>query len=238
MTTLTMGEMYDVVQLNYQGKDGMELIEKLSPEKGSYVLDFGCGTGYLASVLATRVGPNGKVCGIDPNAERIKVARQNYSSMKNLQLLNKSSENFPNSPYDAVFSNHVMHWIEDKESVFRKVFDNLKVNGKFAINCSGGNITTNWKLLTKRAGHYVCSSDKLKKIAVRVGFEVESESIDAVTYTFESVEKYTDWIICSFEVHADMIDPKEMDEFKKQCEKKPSFKYTRTMTVFRKGTLG
>ena len=61
MSKITSGEKYDAVQLNYQGEDGMELMKGLSPEKNSFVLDLGCGTGYLASVLADRVGPNGKV---------------------------------------------------------------------------------------------------------------------------------------------------------------------------------
>ena len=233
MTTLRMGEKYDAVQLNHQSKDGVELIEKLS-EKGSYVLDLGCGTGYLATVLATRVGPNGKVCGIDPTSERIELARKNYSSIGNLQLLNKSSENYPTGPYDAVFSNHVMHWIEDKESTFQKVFDNLKFNGKFAINCVGGHITHDWKLVMKQGPLlHICTSDELKKIAVQIGFEVEFES---VTYTFENVEKYTEWIIGTFEVPADMIDQAKMEEFKKQCETDPSHTYTRIMTVFRKAS--
>ena len=50
MSKITFGEKYDAVQLNYQGEEGMELMKGLSPEKNSFVLDLGCGTGYLASV--------------------------------------------------------------------------------------------------------------------------------------------------------------------------------------------
>ena len=78
----------------------MELMKGLSPEKNSFVLDLGCGTGYLASVLADRVGPNGKVYGVDPNAGRIKVAQRNYASMENLQFFIGSSENIPAGTYD------------------------------------------------------------------------------------------------------------------------------------------
>ena len=81
--------------------------------------------------------------GVDPNAGRLKVAQRNYASTENLQFFIGSSENLPAGTYDAVFSNHAMHWIKDKETAFRNVFDNLKVNGKFAINCAAGHITKN-----------------------------------------------------------------------------------------------
>ena len=163
------------------------------------------------------------------------LAQRNYASMENLQFFIGSSENIPAGTYDAVFSNHAMHWIKDKETAFRNVFDNLKVNGKFAINCAAGHITKNWKLLMNPGVlMYLCTSDELKKIAVQIGFEVEFESVDKATYTFESIEKYADWIISTFEIAADTIDPVKMEEFKKECEIEPQFHYNRIMIVFRK----
>ena len=81
---------------------------------------------------------------------------------------------------------------------------------------------------------YLCTSDELKKIAVQIGFEVEFESVDKATYTFESIEKYADWIISTFEIAADTIDPVKMEEFKKECEIEPQFHYIRIMIAFRK----
>jgi len=70
-----------------QTEDGLKLIDRLSPLEGSRVLDLGCGTGYLASVLAQRVGPEGKVTGVDPDRERIRLAREQYGTISNLQFL-------------------------------------------------------------------------------------------------------------------------------------------------------
>lgn len=44
-----------------QKEDGVNLLSFLGLEKGSEVLDLGCGTGYLTKVIADTVGPTGKV---------------------------------------------------------------------------------------------------------------------------------------------------------------------------------
>ena len=38
---------------------GQRMIDMLALEKGSTVLDLGCGTGYLTKVLSEKVGPEG-----------------------------------------------------------------------------------------------------------------------------------------------------------------------------------
>ena len=50
---------------------------RITIAEGSIVLDLGCGTGYLSSVLAERVGPSGHVIAVDPDRERIRVAKAN-----------------------------------------------------------------------------------------------------------------------------------------------------------------
>ena len=111
----------------------VRLLDKLAPERGSRVLDLGCGTGYLANLLAERVGPQGKVVAVDPDAARIKVATDTYGGNSNLEFVVASGSDFPVDQYDIVFSTFVMHWIEDKDTVFRRVFDNLKPGGCFVF---------------------------------------------------------------------------------------------------------
>ena len=56
-----------------QNRCGLTFLKEISLNSGAMVLDMGCGTGYLASVMAECVGGNGKVIAVDPDAGRIKV---------------------------------------------------------------------------------------------------------------------------------------------------------------------
>ena len=59
---------------------GITMIDKLNIQKSSTILDLGCGTGSLAKVLSGRVGPEGNVVAVDPDGERLKIAREKYSA--------------------------------------------------------------------------------------------------------------------------------------------------------------
>ena len=59
---------------------GITMIDKLNIQKGSTILDLGCGTGSLAKVLSGSVGPKGNVVAVDPDGERLKIAREKYSA--------------------------------------------------------------------------------------------------------------------------------------------------------------
>ena len=109
------------------------------PQAGDAILDLGCGTGELSAYLAELVGPEGKVVGVDPDKERILLAQQSYSAVKNLSFVEGNASNFPgigSESYDIIFSNYVIHWISDKQQLFKNMFKGLNPEGKIAIQYS------------------------------------------------------------------------------------------------------
>ena len=48
------------------------------------VLDLDCGTGDLSKVLAEHVGLGGKVIAMDPDKERLRIAKETYSAVSNI----------------------------------------------------------------------------------------------------------------------------------------------------------
>ena len=102
-----------------QAKLGLNLIQRLNPKKGSKILDLGCGTGKLTPVLADLVGPEGQVVGINPDTERLKIAKEKHSA-PNIVYLEADAEHLPGEDYDLLFSNCVLHWVKTKNQCSSK----------------------------------------------------------------------------------------------------------------------
>ncbi len=100
----------------FQRESGHECLQQLSPVRGSTALDLGCGTGYLAAQLSEYVGPEGKVVAVDPDQERLKIAREKYAR-DNINYVSGNDASFPEGPYDLVFANFVIHWVSDKDAL-------------------------------------------------------------------------------------------------------------------------
>ena len=120
---------------NLQKENGIELLRILAPQKGIKALDLGCGIGFHSKILSALVGSDGLIIAIDPDAQRLAYARENYSAT-NLHYLDGSVNSIPGNDYDLVFSSCVLHWIEDKDSVFKHVSRCLKSGGRFGFVCS------------------------------------------------------------------------------------------------------
>lgn len=63
------------------------ILGKLGIEKGMRVLDLGTGTGVLVPYLSEMVGPEGEVKAIDLSEGMLKIARQKYGELPNVEFL-------------------------------------------------------------------------------------------------------------------------------------------------------
>lgn len=113
-------------------KYGEDLVEFLKPQPGERVLDLGCGTGYLTSIIAN-AGAN--VVGIDNSIEMVTKAKTEYPQ---LEFQVQSATNFYfEEPFNAIFSNAVLHWVHEKEKVIDCMYRNLKKSGRLILEMGG-----------------------------------------------------------------------------------------------------
>ena len=229
---------------SHQKEDGLELIDRLYPVKNCTVLDLGCGTGFLTNVMAGLVGPDGYVVGADPDTERIRVAREAYGNTGNLQFFVGDDKHFPPGPYDVVVANQVLHWIKDKDSVFKNVFENLKIDGRFAINTGNiAQIVYDLEALlpmgkTKFSDcTFPCPLAEYDRLATKYQFLIDFHCEVPKTYTFRGIETFLEWLHASsrglFEHHS--VNIAGLDSLWSQYDKDSiPFNFSLTTCIYRK----
>ncbi|TRZ99776.1 MAG: methyltransferase domain-containing protein [Nitrospiraceae bacterium] len=111
---------------------------------GETVLDIGSGGGIDCFEAARRVGPSGRVIGIDMTDEMLAMARRNTPivaknlgyAAPNVEFRKGHAENLPveDGTIDLIISNCVINLAPDKARVFREMFRAIRPGGRFTIS--------------------------------------------------------------------------------------------------------
>lgn len=161
-------------------KYGEDLLALLDARPGERILDVGCGAGQLTRLIADT---GATVTGVDSSPEMIAAARAAFPEI-NFVVADAAQFSFA-EPFDAVFSNAALHWVERAEDAIMRMSQALKPGGRFVVEFGGkGNIARIASALEQaarevrrmevKATNYFPSIGQYTPLLERYGIEVES----------------------------------------------------------------
>ncbi|MBI2925887.1 MAG: arsenite methyltransferase [Verrucomicrobia bacterium] len=109
---------------------------------GEVVLDLGSGGGFDVFIAGRKVGPTGRVIGVDMTPEMLSKARRNAVSYRqqtgldNVEFRLGEIEHLPvaDASVDVVISNCVLNLSPDKPQVWREIARVLRPGGRVAVS--------------------------------------------------------------------------------------------------------
>jgi len=117
---------------------GLAAIEVGAPSAGESVLDVGCGCGATTLELARRVGPDGRVHGLDLSTPMIERARERIAESGHEHVViergDAQVQEFE-APFDLVFSRFGIMFFEDPVAAFTNLLAAARPGGRLAFVC-------------------------------------------------------------------------------------------------------
>ena len=151
--------------------------------KGSKVLDLGCGDGSYTKIFQNKVKKNGLVFGVDKNLELLKTAKKRFRKIPeniSYKYLNYDKTWNIEHNFDWVFSIYALQYTNNFSRIITNVKRVLSENGTFVII---GPAEKNSEILYDI--HYCVTGKKAPKMYVKKMGRIENEFYDKLKKSFK-----------------------------------------------------
>ena len=212
-----------------------EIIAKLNLRGDEHILDVGCGDGKITAEIAQAV-PRGLVTGTDASAEMIAFAQKTFppaeNSNLNFQICDAreiSGENISSiKPFDLVFSNTALHWVDDHEKVLRGAASILKSGGRLVISCGGkGNAHDVFRALSPvmrlprwreffremPRPYFFYAPEDYEKWLPKFGFKINALKLAPKDSAYTGIDDFSGWLRTTWFPYTQCVPENLREEF-------------------------
>ncbi|PVX24888.1 MAG: hypothetical protein CW691_06175 [Candidatus Bathyarchaeum sp.] len=125
-------EIYNVQYLGEQNAKIEALLKFMNLEPSDYVLDLGCGTGFLFSHVAQKVK---MVAGLDVSQKALKEAKERAKMFSNVFLIRADADNVPfvDQVFDKIFAVTVLQNMPEPKLTVIEMKRTAKTTAIFAV---------------------------------------------------------------------------------------------------------
>lgn len=139
---------YDAASVDYENASrdywqhlARRTVDRIRLAPGEWVLDVPCGTGASLVAAAGRVGPTGRVVGVDCAARMLDIARDKLhaAGLANVELRqdDMTALTTPERPYDAVLCVLGLFFADDMPGLVRSLCRLLRPGGRLGVAVFG-----------------------------------------------------------------------------------------------------
>ena len=118
-------------------KESSSLWELLALKPGSRVADIGAGAGDLTSLMASRIGPTGRIYAVEADAGKLRKLqrRKQRAGWSNVEVIAASPDscNLPENSCDAIYMRGVYHHLTEPASMDASLLRALRPGGTLAV---------------------------------------------------------------------------------------------------------
>ena len=183
-----------------------DLLALIEPRALMHCVDLGCGTGELTARLHEHLAA-AATTGVDNSPAML--ARAAAHARPGLNFEQADIANFtPPRPPDLVFSNAVLHWLGDHESLFARLAGWLSPAGQLAVQMPANNDHASHLVAHELAGrepfraalggyarHWpVLAPEQYATLLHRLGFARQSVRLQVYLHVLESADAVVEWV--------------------------------------------
>lgn len=186
---------YDTV-IPFFARLGARLVEWADLAPGESVLDVGCGRGATLFPAAERVGPSGRVLGVDLSNEMVELLKIDIEQrgLVNAQArqMNAEALEVADESFDVALSSFVLHLLPNPEAAAGELRRALRPSGR-AVASAPMTTGPQWKFLRHLFATFGPRATRAIPVPFRPGFDVVSLLESAGFQVLRSVEEHVDF---------------------------------------------